>query len=605
MNKKLILGSVPSVMFLLTMFVSSTFAWFTDFAVNQGNRVQSGNLVVGFTASDQLNEDNSNLGGNIQDLKVSIDPVFNLGNAAQPGDSQEKYLRIRNEGNIAINYQVDFIVTIDSKLAEVILFDIQPLGGTTQTVAGTVIDAGVYISLRDTNPDTGGLLRPSPEVPQEYEIWRVKMRFSQNAGNTYNDPNLVFQVDVRLSVWQFNNYNIETFPLGLFEKQTRQVIAGLNATFRMNNRFEILATGNNDNGNLGTGNLISNSQFQTISFINQAGTNLLNNGEFIAKVSSHGFHTLVLTNQYRVFGFGLGNEGQVGDGFLGNVTVPRLINTANLSSNEYFVDIHAGHRYSLGLTNFGEIYAWGANFNYYRAMGVANPSIAQGIPVKIDYGVSLLTNEKFVELDIGYSHAIARTNFNRIFAFGTNSYGRLGDGTTTDRPIPVLVSLPSILTGEIPTNVFASNGASYVLTNLGRVYAFGSSFSGELGINSSTWSLSPVLVNLEALQVGEQVIRLFIGHSTMFLMTNLNQVYAWGLNTNYQIGDNNNTNVLTPKHIQFQLNTNETIVNISSGNQHTVANTNMFRYFAWGANNHYQLGDLTTTTRRTPTLIDF
>jgi uncharacterized repeat protein (TIGR02543 family) len=204
MNKKLILGSVPSVMFLLTMFVSSTFAWFTDFAVNQGNRVQSGNLVVGFTASDQLNEDNSNLGGNIQDLKVSIDPVFNLGNAAQPGDSQEKYLRIRNEGNIAINYQVDFIVTIDSKLAEVILFDIQPLGGTTQTVAGTVIDSGVYISLRDTNPDTGGLLRPSPEVPQEYEIWRVKMTYSPEAGNEYNDASLEFEVDIQLTAWQFN-----------------------------------------------------------------------------------------------------------------------------------------------------------------------------------------------------------------------------------------------------------------------------------------------------------------------------------------------------------------------------------------------------------------
>jgi formylglycine-generating enzyme len=166
--------------------------------------VQSGNLVVGFTASDQLNGDNSNLGGTIQDLKVSSDPVFNLGDAAQPGDSQEKYLRIRNEGNIAINYQVDFIVTTDSKLAEVILFDIQPLGGTTQTVAGTVIDAGVYISLRDTNPDTGGLLRPSEDVPQEYEIWRVKMTYNPEAGNEYNDASLEFEVDIQLTAWQFN-----------------------------------------------------------------------------------------------------------------------------------------------------------------------------------------------------------------------------------------------------------------------------------------------------------------------------------------------------------------------------------------------------------------
>jgi alpha-tubulin suppressor-like RCC1 family protein len=469
---------------------------------------------------------------------------------------------------------------------------------------GTNIDQGIFIALQDSG-EGGGLLRGSLNIDQEYEIWRVRKTFSSSAGNTYNDPNLVFQVDVRLSVWQFNNYNIETFPLGLFEKQTRQVVAGLNSTFRINNRFELLATGNNENGNLATGNLISSTQFNPISFINSAGTNLLNEGEYVLNVTSYGFHTLVLTNQFRVFGFGLGNEGQLGSGFLGNITQPRLIDTTNLSLNEYFVDVHAGHRYSLGLTNFGDIYAWGANFDYYRATGVNKPGNAQGIPVKINYGGQLLANEKFIELDIGYSHAIARTNFNRIFTFGTNSSGRLGDGTTTDRPVPVLVSLPSMLSGELPINVFASNGASFVLTNLGRIYAFGSGSSGELGINSSTWSLSPVLVNIDALQPGEQVNKLFIGQSTMFLLTNQNQVYGWGLNTNYQIGDNNNSNVLAPKLIQFGLNTNETIVNISSGNQHTVASTNMFRYFAWGANNHYQLGDLSTVTRKIPTIIDF
>ena len=207
MNKKLILGSIPSVMFLLSMFVSSSFAWFTDFAVNSGNRVQSGNLSVGFSASEVLNHDQSNLGGVIQDLKVDNDPIFNLGNAAQPGDSQEKYFRIRNEGNIAINYQVDFVVRTDSRLAEVILFEIQPLGGTSQMVLGTAIDNGVYISLRDTTLGSGGLIRSSEEVPQEYEIWRVKMFYNPEANNDYNDSSLTFEVDIKLTAWQFNYPN--------------------------------------------------------------------------------------------------------------------------------------------------------------------------------------------------------------------------------------------------------------------------------------------------------------------------------------------------------------------------------------------------------------
>jgi hypothetical protein len=151
-----------------------------------------------------LNEDQSNLGGSIQDLKVSSDPVFNLGNAAQPGDSQEKYLRIRNEGNIAINYQVDFIVTTDSELAEVIDFEIQPLGGTTQTINGVNIDQDNYIELRDQAVVTGGLLKASPSDANEYEIWRVKMIYSPTAGNEYNDETLEFEVDIQLTAWQFN-----------------------------------------------------------------------------------------------------------------------------------------------------------------------------------------------------------------------------------------------------------------------------------------------------------------------------------------------------------------------------------------------------------------
>jgi uncharacterized repeat protein (TIGR02543 family) len=202
MNKKYLLGTIPSITFLLTMFVSSTFAWFTDFSVNQGNRVQSGNLSVGFSASETIEE--GNLSGTIQDLKLDQSPLFNLGNAAQPGDSEEKYLRIRNEGNIAINYKVDFIVTVDSILAEVILFEIQPLGGSTAIVPGTFIDQNVYIGLQNVDPTFGGLKSIQENNNESFDIWRIKMLYSPTSSNRYNDASLAFEVDIRVSAWQFN-----------------------------------------------------------------------------------------------------------------------------------------------------------------------------------------------------------------------------------------------------------------------------------------------------------------------------------------------------------------------------------------------------------------
>ena len=193
-KSKLLLSSLPTLVILSTMFVSSTFAWFTDFAVNSGNRVQSGNLAVEFTASATIGA--SDLSGSLINLKTSTDPLFNLPDPAQPGDQQSFYLRVKSTGSIAIKYQIDFVVIDTSILAEVIMFDINrviPTPATSiDTVPGTLIEDKDLINFNDLEEN-------------EFEIWLVTMRYDSSADNTYNDASLDFEVDITLNAWQASN----------------------------------------------------------------------------------------------------------------------------------------------------------------------------------------------------------------------------------------------------------------------------------------------------------------------------------------------------------------------------------------------------------------
>ena len=76
-----------------------------------------------------------------------------------------------------------------------------------------------------------------------------------------------------------------------------------------------------------------------------------------------------------------------------------------------------------------------------------------------------------------------------VFAWGDNSYGQLGDGTTTGRTSPGPVS------GALSfTTLDVTEPNSCGVTPDGRVYCWGDNFAGQLGNGAQGASLTPVQV---------------------------------------------------------------------------------------------------------------
>jgi alpha-tubulin suppressor-like RCC1 family protein len=160
-------------------------------------------------------------------------------------------------------------------------------------------------------------------------------------------------------------------------------------------------------------------------------------------------------------------------------------------NNEFVIDISCGAYHSLVLTNCGEVYAWGVNWEGQ----VGNSCNShQSIPIKLKG----FNNEKVVMISCGWKHSMALTECGHVYSFGNNEWGQLGIGDTVKSNEPKFVAVIS----KNKCNVFIekiSCGSyhSLLLSSDGYIYAFGSNLNGELGNQKEENESSPQRIKIE------------------------------------------------------------------------------------------------------------
>ena len=91
-----LLKSFLALLLCISLLIGSTFAWFTDSVTSSGNIIKSGNLDVEMYWSDRLLSVDSPEWQNADGV-----PVFDYSNW-EPGYTQVRYVKISNEGNLAL-----------------------------------------------------------------------------------------------------------------------------------------------------------------------------------------------------------------------------------------------------------------------------------------------------------------------------------------------------------------------------------------------------------------------------------------------------------------------------------------------------------------------
>jgi len=191
-----------------------------------------------------------------------------------------------------------------------------------------------------------------------------------------------------------------------------------------------------------------------------------------------------------------------------------------------------------------------------------------------------------VNVSTGHYHSLALMGDGTIRAWGFNSLGQLGDGTTTKRLSPVAVH-------NISTAVDMVGGRdmSYAILADGTVRAWGGGVNGELGNGTNpTRQTTPVAVsNLT------DVVELAGGRNHGLALKSDGTVWAWGLNASGQLGDGTKTSRNRP----VQVSGISTAVAVAAGADHSVALLANGAVMTWGEAGRGQLGNGSTIDRTT------
>ena len=271
----------------------------------------------------------------------------------------------------------------------------------------------------------------------------------------------------------------------------------------------------------------------------------------VIDVAAGGLHSLALKSDGTVWAWGSNTYGQLGDG-----TTTDRSTAVQVSGLVGVTAVAAGDRYSLALKLDGTVWAWGDNA--YGMLGDdTNIQRLTPVQVKLSDG-SPLTN--VIDIDTQFLHSFALRSDGTLWAWGVNYYGRLGDGTTTDRLASVQVSG---LVGV--TAVAAGFEHSIALKSDGTVWAWGYNAYGMLGDGSTIDSLTPVQVKLSDGSPFTGVIDISAGGYRSFALKPDGKLWVWGTG---QLGDGSNTTVrrLYPVEVDTLAGT----IAVSTNSQHSL-----------------------------------
>ncbi|MCE9611554.1 MAG: cadherin-like beta sandwich domain-containing protein [Chthoniobacter sp.] len=303
----------------------------------------------------------------------------------------------------------------------------------------------------------------------------------------------------------------------------------------------------------------------------------------------------------RPLAWALNANGQLGNNSTTGSSVPVTVLQSGVLAGKIVIAEAEGAAHSLALCSDGTLTAWG-----YNGSGqLGNNSTTQSkVPVAVLQS-GVLAGKTIVAVAAGVSHSLALCSDGTLAAWGDNASGQLGNNSTTNSSVPVLVIQSGALAGKKVIAVSAGDGFSLALCSDGMLAAWGLNSNGQLGNSSTTTSLVPVLVVRSAALSGKTVIAVSSGTSHSLALCSDGKVVSWGLNSSGQLGNFSFTQSTVPVAVfqSFGALAGKSVTAITGGGYHSLVQCADGTLAAWGRNDSGQLGNNTTAFSSYPAAV--
>ena len=342
-----------------------------------------------------------------------------------------------------------------------------------------------------------------------------------------------------------------------------------NAAIKANG--DLYMWGYNTNGQLGNGTTdIQDAPVKVLSDVKDV---LLMGG------SSCGQYTAAIKNNGDLYMWGKNSEGQLGNG-----TTTNQLKPVKVLSKVVSVHAETNAAYVAAITQDGSLYMWGENNKGQLGNG-STTGFSEVRPVKILSDVS--------SIDMYNGHVAALTKNGDLYSWGYNVSGTVGDGTgglaAGNKVSPV-----KVLSDVKEFKLTSDNSAA--LTTDGKLYIWGDNMYGLVG--DGTGGFGNELRTYPVLAM-ENVKAFDIGADNSSALTEDGSLYVWGENTFGQIGNGTvGTKFYTPVKVLEDV----CYYDLSdySWNFHNIAVREDGGLYTWGYNGFGAIGNGTNIKQLTP-----
>ncbi len=344
-----------------------------------------------------------------------------------------------------------------------------------------------------------------------------------------------------------------------------------------------------------------------------------------------------IMNDGTTWSWGLGSSGQLGNGS----STAAVSSPVQVVGGLSFQKVAAVNQSTYGLDVLGNLWGWGTN-------GFGN--LGNNSVTAVSSPVLVVGNIKFTGLvqnpTMTYQNFYGLDNAGNLWGWGSGAQGQLGNGSST-----AAVSSPVQVVGGLKFTQFSAyitlnNTAVWAIDTSQNMWSWGLQFSGNLGQNNSTSSVSsPVQVvggikwqkviggaavvigldtsgnvwtwgqyggaNLNTVSSPVKIVGGIVaqnvfsggissaGGEHLFILDYSNNLWAWGSNLNGELGIGTTTSASSPVQVVGGIKWQSAVM-INAGNNYALGVDTSGNLWGWGSNAYGNLGNGTTTTVSSP-----